>query len=122
MFTNFERYDKLISELKIKNINIKINSIFHFDFYVKMMHESDIDIIKCYDNRLFFDYKEPPTTYQDLDISVENISIIYKGLHGFYISFHLEITDQKEIYTYNASEKNMEIFLLNTINNGAIIY
>lgn len=124
MFTNFERYDKLISELKNKNknINIKINSIFHFDFYIKIMHESEIDITKCYDDRLFFDCKDGPTTYQDLDISVENISIKYNGLYGFYISFNLEINEKNETYTYNASEKNMEMFLYNSIKNGAIIY
>jgi len=113
MFINFERYDKLINDLKINDIKNEINTIFHFDFYLKVMHESEIDITKCYNNRL---------DYKDLDVSVENISIIYEGLYGFYISFDLDMIYKKETYTYNAREKHMEMFLFNTINNGAIIY
>ncbi len=122
VFERYDRYDRLISDIKIKDVKIKTNSIFHFDFYMKMMHEAEIDITKCYDDRLFFDCKQSPNISQDLDISVEKISIKYNGLNGFYISFNLEISDSKKVYIYNACEKHMEMFLFNTINNGAIIY
>jgi hypothetical protein len=116
------KYEQLASKLKTKEIKLKTNHQCHFDFYIEMMHKSKIDTTKCYDGRLFLNSYEAPQLSQELDVSVEKISIYYNKLSGYYISFKLEVHDIRETFTYNASERSMEMFLFNTIYNNAIIY
>lgn len=122
MFADLERYERLIFDIKNNDPQIKINNIYYFNYYLDIMGRSKININECYDDRLFFDCKIGPIIYDDLDISVGKVSIIHNSAYGFFISFELEILDENITYTYNANDKQTEMFLFNIINDGAIIY
>jgi len=121
VFEKYLKYDKLISDIKTSNKKIKPNDRYHFGFYIEMMKEAKINVTKCYDSELFYKYKDITNLSKYLDTVVDNIYFNYKGLYGFFISFNLKIGHRTEIFTYKASEIDMELFLYNTINNGSII-